>query len=160
MIKMWFISFSVQVLDDFHWLCSYFQVPLILKPVLFVMCFSPWGSWITQTLWSWRKWSEKMTCCTLSLSLWKRISIRWWKTGGLESVSLPVFVVLSLLKNIFFSLIALICDWCVCVCLCVCVCVRVCVRACASVCTHVRACVCMRVCAFMLYVLNFESMYL
>ena len=156
MIKTWFISFSVQALDDFHWLCSYFQDPLILKPVLFVMCFSPWGSWITQTLWSWRKWSEKMTCCTLSLSLWKRISIRWWKTGGLESVSLslpvflPVFVVLSLLKNIFFSLIALICDWCVCLCMFVYVCV------CVSLCV----CVCVCVCAFMLYVLNFDNMYL
>ena len=153
MIKTWFISFSVQALDDFHWLCSYFQDPLMLKPVLFVMCFSPWGSWITQTLWSWRKWSEKMTCCTLSLSLWKRISIRWWKTGGLESVSLslpvflPVFVVLSLLKKHFLQSH---CPdmWLVCVFVYVCVCV------CVSL------CVCVCVCVFILYVLTFDNMYL
>ena len=40
---------------------------------------------------------------------------------------------LSLFKNLFFSLIALICDWCVCVC--------ACVRACAGLCVCVRACV-------------------
>ena len=51
---------------------------------------------------------------------------------------------LSLFKNLFFSLIALIHDWCVCVCL----------RASASVC--VRACVC----AFMFYAFSFDNMYL
>ena len=54
--------------------------------------------------------------------------------------------------NTIQTLIALICDWCVCVC--VCVCVRACVRACVCVCVCacvrvracVRACVCESVC--------------
>ena len=49
---------------------------------------------------------------------------------------------LSLFKNLFFSFIALICDWCVCVCVRVCLCVRVC--ACMRV--RVCACACMCVC--------------
>ena len=60
---------------------------------------------------------------------------------------------LTLLKNLFFSLIALIYN-CVCVCVCVCVraCVCVCVHVCVclsmrlSVCVSVCVCVCMCVC--------------
>ena len=37
---------------------------------------------------------------------------------------------LSLFKNLFFSLIALICDGCLCVCMCKSLCVRVCVHSC------------------------------
>ena len=59
-------------------------------------------------------------------------------------------------------------DFMACVCVCVCVCVRACVRACVSVCAcaRVRACACESlcvlacVCAFMLYTLNFDNMYL
>ena len=41
----------------------------------------------------------------------------------------------SLLKNLFFSIIALICDWCVCVCVCACMCESLCVQVC--MCLHV-----------------------
>ena len=51
---------------------------------------------------------------------------------------------------------------CVCVCVCVClsVCLCVCVFARACVCVFARACVCESLCAFMLYALNFDNMYL
>ena len=51
-------------------------------------------------------------------------------------------------------------------CVCVCarvrarVCVHVCVRACVSVCANLCVCVYVYVCAFMLYALNFDSVYL
>ena len=51
--------------------------------------------------------------------------------------------------QVFSSPIALICDSVVCVC----VCVRV--RACACMCV-----VCVHECVFVLYALNFESMYI
>ena len=69
---------------------------------------------------------------------------------------LPVSKNLSLFKNLFFSLIALIaliCDWCVYVC--VCVFVYVCVCACASVCESLCVRACVR--ASMLYALNFDK---
>ena len=44
-------------------------------------------------------------------------------------------ILVLLFKNLFFSLIALLCDWCVCVCVCVCACESVCM--CAYVCIHI-----------------------
>jgi len=82
--------------------------------------------------------------------------------GGLRSKMLSLYYLcqffqillenLSLLKKLFFSPMALICD-CVCVCVCVgCVCTRTCV-VCAHMCDSVSVCVCIHV-EFWMYLKN------
>ena len=68
-----------------------------------------------------------------ALDIWNQlpVSVRHSTSVSSFKSSLKTFL---FFKHFFFSLIALICDWCVCVCVCVCVCLCVSVRGCVHSC--------------------------
>ena len=74
--------------------------------------------------------------------IWNQLPVSVRHSTSVSSFKYSVIENLSLFKNLFFSFIALIFDWCVCVCVFVrvrraCVRVRVCVCACVCVCIQV-----------------------